>query len=314
MAGKFFAVGPSSKRGTSPDGSTWTTASNVGLDTTPSGVAFSDTLLLYVVAGAAGNINKATYAADNTWSNASSEPFTSAVRMVGWNPDLALFVGGAEDGRIATSSDGDTWTQRQTGGGFVRAEAWSPSLGLWVVAATGGASGRCFTSPDGITWTARTTAVGEFSCAAWGAAAGVYVIAGRVNSTTSLLQTSANGTAWTTRTATLTNSPKHFRAACWSDALSLFAVGSEGGEILTSPDGITWTARTSTFGTTAIRDIAWSPDLGIFLAVGDSGKMATSPDGITWTAVTVGTGAWLAVVWVPSIGGGLRVRGFLVYR
>jgi len=63
------------------------------------------------------------------------------------------------DGRVMTSPDGITWTQRTSAlPAEIGAVCWSPELSLFVAVAGSGSGNRVMTSPDGITWTARTSA------------------------------------------------------------------------------------------------------------------------------------------------------------
>ena len=61
-----------------------------------------------------------------------------------------LFVAVGDDGKLATSPDGITWTQRSAGYGSTIILTVAFGGGKFVI---GGFSGKLATSPDGITWT-----------------------------------------------------------------------------------------------------------------------------------------------------------------
>jgi hypothetical protein len=315
MGGHFYAIGgngSTGKFGDSVDGLSWTVNTPGSIDTLPTGFAYSPALGLFISGGTGTTINRASNG-HGAWSSAASEPFTSSTRMCGWSPDLGLFVAGAEDGRIASSSDGSTFTQRQTGAGFVRGSVWSPDLSLWVVVSTGGASGRCFTSPDGITWTGRTIPGSIPLCndVAWSPALGLFVATGRIG-TNPALWSSPDGVTWTQRTATALGTGTHAWPVCWGADAGVFVAGSLAGNLAYSSDGITWTGVsdwTTAFGAVAVNGIAYGA--GLFIAVGDGGKMMSSPDGVTWTTRTSGFGTTniTEIIFVQT-GGGLVV-GFM---
>jgi hypothetical protein len=93
--------------------------------------------------------------ATNQWTN------------VCYSPELGRFVAVSASGtgtaRVATSSDGLTWTMGTASAASPWfAVCWSPQLRLFcAVAQSGNAATSVMTSPDGFTWTSRTAIAGD---------------------------------------------------------------------------------------------------------------------------------------------------------
>ena len=68
-----------------------------------------------------------------------------------------LWVAAGLSGKLATSPDDITWTQRASGFGTTAINAVAHNGTQWVAA---GSSGLLATSPDGATWTQRTSGFG----------------------------------------------------------------------------------------------------------------------------------------------------------
>jgi len=203
--------------------------------------------------------------------------------------------------KIATSTDGTTWTAIDVsgifGGGSIRAIAYGN--GKFVA---GGWNGKMATSTDGVTWTAVDVSSifgtsGYIGKIAYGN--GKFVACGNShNESTAIstikIATSTDGTTWTAVTQSV------FVGSGYGHYISAIAYGngkfvacayddlSDNTKIATSMDGVIWTAVTqsSALGSDDyISAIAYGN--GKFVACGWNGKMATSTDGVTWTAVDV---------------------------
>jgi hypothetical protein len=108
------------------------------------------------------------------------------------------WVAVGDSGKLASSTDGYTWTQRTSGFSTTTISWVAYGGGTWVAV---GGSGKLSTSTDAVTWTAVTTATSTWSSS--------YTI-GHVaygngnwvgqNSNGTLKQTTTPGGAWTTRT------------------------------------------------------------------------------------------------------------------
>ena len=104
--------------------------------------------------------------------------------------DNGVFVATGSDG-LATSTDGITWTQRNSAGDF-RYSRIIFAGGVWFA---GIASGSFYTSTNAITWTARQSLGGQYLIgAAYGA--GMYVAMNQTGS----IWSSPDAVTWTSRT------------------------------------------------------------------------------------------------------------------
>lgn len=197
--------------------------------------------------------------------------------------DGTRFIVAGADGKVATSTDGATWTY-QAG---LRSSAWGTTddvLCSVVVSGTTylfGTNGKLASSSDGATWTPST----GLSSTAWGTtqvngaahSGSLFVVVGDDGK----VATSSDGTTWTNQTGLSSTSwsTTDANAVAWSGDESLFVVVGDTGKIATSPDGVTWTVRTS--GTTQnLTGVAWGVDR--FAVVG-RGTALTSANGITWS-------------------------------
>jgi len=201
------------------------------------------------------------------------------------------FVAVGADGKMATSTDGTTWTA-VTDSTFGTDVIFSIAYGNGKFIAGGGYNtGKMATSENGTTWTAVTDSTfgtNRIFAIAYG---NDKFVAG---DDSGKMATSENGATWTVVTDS-TFGTSWINTIAYANG-KFVAVGN-GGKMATSTDGTTWTAvDTGTIfdyvnnGTTikgSINAIAYGN--GKFVAVGSSGKMANSTDGTKWTAVTGNT-------------------------
>ena len=228
--------------------------------------------------------------------------------------------------RIATSSDGITWTTQttsQAAGTYQQLHGVTYGGGKFVAV---GQSGTILTSSDGITWALQqktdpatmtmvnyttewlydvTYGGGKFVAVGW----------------SGTILTSSDGITWTSRTSGTTDQLN----GVIHGGGKFVAVGRSG-TILTSSDGITWAKRQKTSGSNMVN---YTTDNlngvihggGKFVAVGGNGTILTSTNGTTWTlqqkagpgntmvnyttewlsSVTHGGGKFAAVGWSGTI-------------
>jgi hypothetical protein len=172
---------------------------------------------------------------------------------------------------VQTSSDGNTWTQRN----LPSTQQWRNvvSSGTIFVIVTDGAN--IATSPDGITWTARTYGGKNCFGLVWNGS--IFAATGYG---TTLIDTSPDGINWTARTGT---SAAGWGGMAWGNGIFL-SVSNTSNEAQTSPDGITWTARTMNVANVG-PGIAWNGSV-FFVPTQGSATYQTTTDGITWTTRT----------------------------
>lgn len=227
---------------------------------------------------------------------------------------LIICCGGA--GALATSTDGITWTPRNSGfnAGLINGVTYNGS-NLWVAV---GAAGAISTSPDGITWTPRNSNSTANLTTVTFANSLFIVTCGTL--TTNLILTSPDGIAWTTVSPNFGT----FSLNSIAFGASVFVTVGVGGTAFYSSTGTTvWTQTDLKFGgsnaghsPTATQGFANSGVIfanSLFIAYGDGGSLSTSTDGITWTprnsgfdstvaitSVVFGGTTWLAVAATPG--------------
>jgi hypothetical protein len=251
---------------TSNDGVTWTNrqkapvppsgpaytftciASNSGIDVavSPNLVGISSNGLFYVVA--------------------SNTPALSSVLSYSNG-----FVGVGAGGTIYVSTNGLSWTQRNSGT-VNNLHGVTAGNGLLVAVGDGGA---IQTSPSGLIWTSRSsgTSLPLYSVAC---SNGVFVAVGSQGT----VLTSPDGINWNGQySGVLSN----LLSVAYGSA-GFLAVGP-GGTIVSSPDGANWVTQNS--GTAASFESVTFGN-GYYLATGDNGVAMTSQDGVNWTVRNVG--------------------------
>ena len=184
------------------------------------------------------------------------------------------FVTAGRNGEILTSTDGTTWTSRDS-------ETDASLSGVTYANGTFvavGNSGTIITSTDGTTWTPRDSGTTNQNLTDVTYGNGTFVTTGS-NGT---ILTSTDGTTWTTRDSGIGG--VHLYGVSYEN--SIFVAVGKIGTVLTSTDGTSWTSRTS--GTTERLNGVTNAN-GTFLTVGYSGTILTSTDGATWTEQISGT-------------------------
>jgi hypothetical protein len=203
--------------------------------------------------------------------------------------------------RIATSTDGISWTARASHFEWL-ASGVAYNGSMWVVvgeALLSGSGPSIAWSADGITWTpVDDIPFTRGNHVAWNGA--MWVAAGQGGAT---IATSTDGVNWTARTAPFTTSAN---GVAWGGG-QWVAVGRGGTQIATSPDGITWTARSSPFPY-AGNGVAWNGSMWVVAGdatFGTGATIATSTDGESWTQVSANpmtqnasSVAWNGSMWV----------------
>ena len=190
-----------------------------------------------------------------------------------------IFVACGMDGAIASSVDGETWTARTSGTNDALYKVKYLGGRFIAIGGLGGAGQNALlTSSDGITWTLATTTFGAGIVTDIAYHNGMYVAVGWAG----VVNTSYDAVTWTSRTSTF--GVNAIYAATYVDDLDLFVIAGTGARLATSPDGITWTSRTTGFGAYDIKVMAYGE--GLLVIAGENSQIFTSPDAITWTART----------------------------
>ncbi len=252
----YVAVGSSNLLWRSSDGVAWTTENSVAGDATYVRWINGE----FVEGDGARTVQ--TSPDGREWTKANDQTLGTATV---WTRSRYIMVGNY--GYIATSSDLETWTTRDSGiYTHLQSVVWTGSFAL-----ASGADGVVLKSDDGRVWTkVLGTSFTGLVRLAW---TGTQVFAFSGSGT----ETSTNGTSWT-RISTL---PRGFYDVKWLRD-KFIAIGYSGG-LESSPDGVTWTPGAS--GTTGPLYAAAASADG-FMVGGQSGVLLASPDGIVWTPRT----------------------------
>jgi hypothetical protein len=237
---------------------------------------------------AVGENGKIAYSEDDddTWTLCTSTPFgNDTIYGVTWGGGKFVAVGSGS--KVATSTNGTTWTQVTdddiTDNGYMFLDiAWGNNK--FVAISSGG---RVFYSSSGTSssWDMAMTSMGYFSSGVYGVifGAGKFVAVGANGK----MATSLDGATWTPVDTTSFGTDYIYGVTFGNN--KFVAVGANG-KIATSPNGTTWTqVATSTFNTSSrIDSIAFGG--GRFVAIGGQSKeeIGYSSDGITWTQVADG--------------------------
>ncbi|MDH5785412.1 MAG: hypothetical protein OEZ16_07360, partial [Chromatiales bacterium] len=244
-----------------------------------------------------------------------------------------------DSGRIFTSADGISWTERATGlsktlnglfndgnqsivygdlgafkvstdvinwnspeghGGYGVRSAASDGGSGWVVVARTGIVGR---STDGVNWNWLSR-----PCSTWTTGEnwmdlaygnGKYVAVGQEGC---IMNSVDDGATWSEITPPVSD---QLNDVIW-DGAQFVAVGVAG-TILTSPDGTGWTQRTSPSSETLITAVY--DGNGLYVAVGNNGTVLNSANGIDWTQPPAPTGNHIRAL---TFGNGKFVAGAAV--
>lgn len=170
-----------------------------------------------------------------------------------------------ENGTILTSPDGIIWTAQNAGTAAFLNDI-SYGAGQWIIVTSEGT----LTSPDGIVWTARGTPAASivYGNGQWASAYG-----GR-------FQTSTDGINWEINSiSNATYSKIRYGGGRWV-MLSAY------GPIIfatSSSDGVNWEAKILSEREGKIRSIAFGD--GLWMGVGEKLYTKTSPDGLNWSTL-----------------------------
>lgn len=233
----------------------------------------------------------------SNWPNPFTYTYQAALKTIFTSGSLqyidygnGIFLAGLRfNTRIATSSDGVTWTDTTTNlsnttFGTSGLDALGFVNGQFIVAY----NNRLATSSDGVNWTYRT----GLSDSGWGNNASTTLIShgtiAIIGGTNARIATSPDGVTWTLRTSlagTTFGSTRIVQALC-SNGSTIVVSGQGAGAIATSTDnGVTWTYQSGLKDLLSASDtavgVAWNGS--VFCAVTALGKAATSTNGVTWT-------------------------------
>lgn len=249
---------------------------------------FCTMLSLILVLTSIGWSGNNVASAATTWTTATSNTTQPIYKVAYGN---GMWVGAAEGGKVVTSTDGSTWTERTVDASF------SGSLlnvtyggGQWVVV---GNEGHVYISNDAITWTQHNISTAN-NLSAVVYANSTYVIGANSGN----IYYSSDAITWTnTKPAS-----DDFLGVAYGN--SIFVAVGANGIAYSSPDGATWTNRGPIAGSSSVYSVRFLN--GSFYATSD-GKIVTSTNGTSWNAPQAISGASGNVFYDITYSGGKYV-------
>jgi len=249
----------------------------------------------YTVTVSATGYNDKTSAAVtvNAWTAITQSIFESSdgnsdwswINAIAYGNNMFVAVGG--NGKMATSTDGRTWTAviNSTFGSGER--DWINAIAYGNGKFVAGGSSMAY-STDGTTWTAvADSTLNDIRAIAYGN--GKFVASYSYDN----MAYSMDGVTWTVVKEYIHGSLRFIEVIAYGNGKFVAGggLGTRGGIIEYSDDGVTWAdawadafIEENVFRSSDINAIVYGN--GKFVAGGQSGRMATSTDGRTWTAVT----------------------------
>jgi hypothetical protein len=197
-----------------------------------------------------------------------------------------MYVAGCNNGKLFSSPDGITWTERtsQFASDIILKVAYGN--GLWVAV---GDSGKISTSPDGETWTARTANMATNTIYDVIYANSIWVAVGAAggNTNTGGITYSTDGITWTRKSQTLSVGTTYIQVVYNGSNFIVFAssVVSTNNYLYASTPSGTWTAGSDGTGTGTVS--AFYDGTRIIKSRVDNGSILYS------TSATYGTGTSL---------------------
>ena len=286
----------------------WTQQAATSTIGTINGVGYDPNADRWVVVGGTGDIE---YSDDGgaSWSVAGTPSFgADPIEDVLWCEELSLWVACGWSGKIATSTDGNTWTQRtNTFTDKVTALAFD---GTTIVAVTSN-NNEIETSTNGTTWTSRTAPTNSMIDVIFAPNRKLFVTVGGLGK----VWTSPDGTTWTESNPTpITTLPEGI-----AFGRGLFVMSANAAtQIAFSRDAVNWSIGPNIGDSVAsLNDIFYSELLGKFVIGGSDGAydhiMAFSEDGVSWEYADGGFGTsgpqaiWGSDSTVMAVGAGNKV-------
>ena len=236
------------------------------------GITYSESLGLFVAVGRSGGI--ITSQDGKKWFEETSG-VVSNLTGIEYSEKLNLFVAFGEETTL-TSSDGITWTDRNTIAG--KKGVWIEDLSAFVAVGTGGS---IKTSSDGITWTTQTSNttanlndiiyINEYSI--------IYAVG---NGGTILKST--DSIVWTSET--ISGETRTFNTLCYNTDTQELIIATQQ-TLYKTNDFATWTSQTiQTYS--PLSKLLYNPATNEIIGVGSYGLLIYSKTGADWQYIGKG--------------------------
>ena len=189
---------------------------------------------------------------------------------------------------IVTSADGYRFSSVIAPNYSYTCAAYSPSLGMLVVTASGG---QVVYSTNGVNFYVSTAPSHAWSGACFSQSLNIFVIV----SSDGYIAYSSDGVTFTSATC-----PSYsYSSACWSTPNSIFVCVTSDGHVCYSSNGVSWTAGTCPVN--SYNSVCYSDVSNVFVACGTNTVM-TSSTGTSWTAGTIANYNWSCVIYSDCLG------------
>ena len=188
--------------------------------------------------------------------------------------------------KIITSSDGITWTERKAGVNLTDI-CYSETIGIFIA--------NEYYSEDGINWTDSGNTLGKTIVSE---KLGIFVSITDAGGggTTGVIKTSSDGITWTERTITGITQSEWIATISYSETLQLFVLltNYQSGyytseNIYTSTDGINWVRVKSINMGSVVENSIYANGFNVFLSIGQDSLILKSYNGTDWEECILGS-------------------------
>jgi hypothetical protein len=176
----------------STDAITWTKV-NIGTTSQANDIIYSNVASLWITVHNSGGLFTSPDLV--TWTSRTSQHGSATINGIVENNSIIVITGGgnATDGQASSSTNGTTWTSRQTGTPIFSRAVWNQTIGRFAFVTTNiGTNLGAFTSTNGTSWTGFTLSVAQSQIAS----IGDYFVTSP-SASTSASRISSDGTTWT---------------------------------------------------------------------------------------------------------------------
>jgi hypothetical protein len=244
LTGQWITTGVSAGNATasySRAGLTWTSLTipaGAGLTPGPYAFAAKPDGSIAVFGGTPGSSSASKYRESTdltTWTaRSSSQTDTAGVTSIAWLPFASLFIAGHTSGKLETSPDAQTWTNRTTPFGAVSVGQVAVNSTRAVVVAINSTAAAY--STDGTTWTSATLPITGSGAVVWNSVLNKFFAFGTTGAT---ICSSSDGVTWSASGLTGPGGLATTSYAASSGRLLLSSPGQTG-FLAYSTDAINW--------------------------------------------------------------------------
>lgn len=222
----------------------------------------------FVTVGVYGRIGR-TNNVNGAWTPVTT---SFSVNFTSVTKGKTLFVAVGQNGTIATSPDGNTWTQQASNiSTNLNCVKWIEATGKFIAV---GDAGKLLYSANGVDWNLQITPI--FSIKSVTYFNGLYVIVGENGK----IYTSADLLSWSLKVATGVTGILYSVDA----SSTLLTIVGVNGTIITSSNGSSYQVRIGP-STSTLYSVKFYSGSNLWVATGGAGTVLKSSDGLTYSTV-----------------------------